>query len=76
METKAVAKSKLNLTGLLLVLGGMISDPMFRTYFGDLIPEVWLSKIMFGMGWVVIYLRTFATETKISLNWKNPFKEG
>lgn len=72
-DAKPITASKLNWTGLGLVILGMVTDPMFKTYFGDLIsPEV-LGKLIFGAGWGVIALRTFAKNPMIYLNWRKPF---
>lgn len=59
-----------------MVLMGAISDPSFQIYFGDLIPQAWLSRILFLAGWSVIALRTLGTSKPVTLNWKMPFKEG
>lgn len=74
-ETKSIVKSKLNFTGLVLVFLGMITDPTFKTFFGDLIPPDLLGKIIFVSGWLVIALRTLAKNPKINLNWRNPFED-
>lgn len=74
-EAKGISKSKLNWTGMFLVLMGMVSDPMFKTLFGDMVPEGVLSKILFLGGWTVIGLRTFGTSTAIETNWRNPFNK-
>ncbi len=61
---KTVTTSKLNCTGLVMVLLGAITDPAFHILFGDLIPEQWLSRILFVSGWAVIVLRTFGMVTQ------------
>lgn len=73
MEGKAIVKSKLNVTGLVMVILAAITDPMFQTMFGTLIPQEWLSRILFIAGWAVIGLRTFGTSQPITRNWKMPF---
>ena len=72
-ESKSIVKSKMNWTGLVMVLLGAVTDPSFRTLFGDLIPEQWLSRILFISGWAVIGLRTFGTTQPVSRNWKLPW---
>lgn len=73
-DTKSAAKSKLNWTGLIMVLLGAVTDPMFQAYFGDLIPPEIFSKVMFVSGWAVIALRTFGTSQPVTFNWKEPWK--
>jgi hypothetical protein len=75
MDSKPISRSKLNWTGLAMVVMGAISDPSFQIFFGDLIPQAWLSRILFLAGWTVIGLRTLGTSKPVSLNWKTPFKE-
>lgn len=48
-----------------MVIVGMMTDPAFKETFADLIPETWLSKIIFISGWIVIALRTFRTNQAI-----------
>lgn len=72
-ETKGIATSKINISGLLLVICSAVGDPMFRAYFGDLIPAEWVTRLTFVVGWVIIWLRSNGTPN-ISLDWKNPFK--
>ena len=72
-ETKGIARSKINISGLLLVLCSAISDPFFRAYFGDLIPEVWASRLTFIVGWAIIYFRS-NNQNNIMLDWHNPWK--
>jgi hypothetical protein len=76
MESKSPVASKLNWTGLVLVMMGAVTDPSFQIYFGNLIPQEWFSRLVFLAGWAVIALRTLGTSKPITLNWKTPFKEG
>lgn len=73
-ESKSPTQSKLNWTGLIVVILGAVTDPMFQAYFGDLIPPEYLGKLMFAAGWLVIAFRTFGTSMPISSNWKAPWK--
>ena len=73
MEEKGILKSKINISGFLLVICSAISDPMFRAYFGDLIPAEWATRMTFIVGWVIIWLRSNGTPN-IPLNWKEPLK--
>ena len=73
---KTVTTSKLNWTGLAMVLLGALTDPAFHALFGSLIPEQWLSRILFVSGWAVIGLRTFGTSQPVSRNWKMPWESG
>lgn len=75
VESKPAVKSKLNLTGAAMVLLGAVTDPMFMTHFGNMIPQEWLSRIIFIAGWLVIALRTMGTDRPVTLNWKSPWGE-
>lgn len=70
---KSPVASKLNWTGLGLVVLGMLTDPMFRSLFGEFIPEQWLSRIVFLSGFAVIGFRTLGTSGPVSLDWRNPW---
>lgn len=72
-EVKGAIKSKINLTGIILVILGAVTDPMFRSYFGDLIPPDWFGRITFLAGWAVIYFRSNG-QANVSVDWKNPWK--
>jgi hypothetical protein len=72
-EVKGAIKSKINITGMILVILGMVTDPMFRSYFGDLIPTEWFGRITFIAGWLVIYFRSNG-QANIPVDWKNPWK--
>lgn len=72
-EEKGIGRSKINWLGIVVVVLGMITDPMFMAYFGDLIPQAYVSKMMFVAGWAVIYFRSNG-QANIDLNWKNPWK--
>lgn len=72
-KTKKVTKSKLNITGLVMVALGAVTDPAFVHMFGQFIPEEWIGRILFLSGWAVIGFRTFGTDTKIELNWRKPW---
>ena len=72
-ESKSIVKSKMNWTGILMVILGAITDPTFQTVFASMIPAEWLSRILFLSGWAVIGLRTFGTSAPITLNWKAPW---
>ena len=73
VEAKPAVKSKLNWTGVAMVVLGAITDPMFMAQVGDLIPQEWLSRIIFLAGWAVIGLRTLGTGKPVTLNWKSPW---
>lgn len=72
-ELKGGLKSKINLVGLLLVVMSAMSDPMFGAYFGDFIPQEWVSRLSFIAGWGVIYFRSNG-EMNIPVDWRNPWK--
>lgn len=72
-EGKPATRSKVNWAGLAMVVMGMISDPSFQIFFGDLIPQAWLPRILFLSGWAVIGLRTLGTTQPVTLNWKMPW---
>ena len=71
---KTIASSKLNWTGLIMVMLGAVTDPTFSVLFGHLIPAEWMSRILFLSGWAVIGLRTFGTSQPVSRNWKMPWE--
>lgn len=73
---KTVTTSKLNATGLIMVLLGAITDPSFHILFGDIVPQEWMSRILFLAGWIVIGLRTFGTTQPVSRNGKMPWESG
>ncbi len=54
---KPAYKSKLNWVGAVLVLGGLLSDPMIKEF----IPPEIASKVMWISGALVLILRTFFT---------------
>jgi hypothetical protein len=72
-ESKSAVKSKLNWTGFVLVILGAITDPVFRSLFGSLLQEEWLSRVMFAAGWLVIGLRTLGTAGPVTLDWRRPW---
>jgi hypothetical protein len=72
-ESKSAVKSKLNWTGFALVIFGAITDPAFRSLFGSLLQEEWLSRVMFVAGWLVIGFRTLGTCGPVTLNWRSPW---
>ena len=73
-ETKSVIKSKINLAGLLVVICSAVTDPMFKAWFGDIIPPEWISRITFLAGWGIIYFRS-NNQANIPLTWNSPWKD-
>ena len=72
-KTKLVTRSKLNWTGLAMVILGAVTDPQFHMLFGNIIPQEWLSRIIFVTGWLVIGMRTFGANPPLTFNWKSPW---
>lgn len=74
-ESKRALKSKLNWLGFGMVLLAAVTDPSFQIVFGHMIPQEWISPIMFICGWLVIAFRTLGTSMPISRNWKMPWED-
>lgn len=72
-ESKGGLKSKINLVGVLLVAMSALSDPMFGAYFGQWVPQEWVSRLSFIAGWAIIYFRSNG-QANIPVDWKSPWK--
>lgn len=58
---KTVTSSKLNQLGAILMVLGLVTDPTFQGYLGELVPTAWLPRIIAAAGLTVMILRTFFT---------------
>ena len=59
--------SKMNWLGLAMTLAGLLSDPSFHQYLGDLVPPTVLPKVLSGCGMLVMVLRTCCTSQSVSM---------